>query len=165
MARLEDAVALETLGRQLWDERRLLEAADAYDVAADIREELDPLPPAFTNRTRIASDRGASRRLRVTAWALAQWPGRIASDRAINPESLRRSKSTRSLFSVRLTTPDLAMHLWPLHLVAIDRRGRVGFATEGEIDRWRPRAHPFSAAVDRALAERPPIRRRAQRRR
>ena len=152
MADETDAERLEALGNLLWDERRLIEAAEAFEVAADLREELGlDTPP-----TAIISNRGAARRLRVTAWATARWPGQI-DDLAVHPENVRGARRARRFFSVRPRLGGVLRHQRPIYLVAIDQRGRVDLATRRETDAWLADRHHLASSL---FVARPPRRRR-----
>ena len=127
-----DIAALLAMAGQLWwHERRLLDAAEMYEVAADAIEER---AATALQEFRLAGVRGAARRLRVTAWALERWPKGNIEDRHIRPVlSLpKRGESTRWVFEVVLLDPFGARQL-----VTIDRRGRVRLATAAEYKKAR----------------------------
>lgn len=142
MSRTTDAQELEARGLRLWAERRLVEAAEMFEVAADLREELagsaENVDDLRWHASRTISDRGAAKRLRVTAWASARWPGRV-SDRCIMPLNRRRSRSTRHFFAALLATPGAMSIDWPRHVVAIDRRNRIRLLSPAEVSRLRLR--------------------------
>ena len=128
MADEEDARALEARARWLWDNGALVEAAEAYEVAADLREELNL--PQFE----IVADRGAAKRLRVTVWAIATWPGRIAN---LHPENVRGARRSQSFYSIRLWVAGEPRFRWPVQLVVIDHKNRVQLATPRKVAAWR----------------------------
>ena len=115
--RAEVAREIEHRARELADNDMDEEAAATYRVAADLREELGDKYYALTNR-------GAARRLLVTAWAQKRWPGQVTWPQvfALLPKGGRRDRENWT-FRIRSLDPSDAYRIDVV--VRIDSRDRI----------------------------------------